>query len=243
VDDGKVIVTPGGSKGAVVALDSKTGKQVWRCKDFTDPAGYSSIIIREIGEIKQYIQLTGKSVAGMDAGNGKLLWKTDRSGRTAVISTPVYDKGTLFVTSAYGVGCNGFKVEYKNSTFSAKQIYKHSGGAGMANHHGGAIRVGDYVYGSNKGQLSCLRLNDGKVMWNEPSAGKGAIVVADNKIILRTEKGPVSLVKLDPNQYEEVSRFDQPERSRARAWAHPVVLDGKLYLRDQDNLFVYDISG
>ena len=79
VDDGKVIVTPGGSKGAVVALDAKTGKQVWRCKDFTDPAGYSSIIIREIGGIKQYIQLTGKSVAGMDAGNGKLLWKTDRS--------------------------------------------------------------------------------------------------------------------------------------------------------------------
>ena len=243
VNDAKVIVTPGGSKGAVVALDAKTGKQIWRCKDFTDPAGYSSIIIREIGGIKQYIQLTGKSVAGIDAGNGKLLWKTDRSGRTAVISTPVYDKGTLFVTSAYGVGCNGFKVEYKNSTFSAKQIYKHSGGAGMANHHGGAIRVGDYVYGSNGGQLSCLRLADGKVMWNERSAGKGAILVVGDKIILRTEKGPVSLVKLDPNRYEEISRFDQPERSRARAWAHPVVLDGKLYLRDQDNLFVYDISG
>ena len=112
----------------------------------------------------------------------------------------------------------------------------------MANHHGGAIRVGEYVYGSNGNMLSCLRLSDGKVMWNERSAGKGAIIVADNKIILRTERGPVSLVKLTPNAYEEVSRFEQPERTRARAWAHPVVLDGKLYLRDQDNLFVYDIS-
>ena len=104
------------------------------------------------------------------------------------------------------------------------------------------LRKGDYVYGSNSGQLSCLRLSDGEVMWNERSAGKGAIIVADNKIILRTERGPVSLVKLSPSGYEEVSRFDQPERTRARAWAHPVVLNGKLYLRDQDNMFVYDIS-
>jgi len=237
-----VVVTPGGDKGAVLALDAKTGKQVWRCEGLTDPAGYSSLIIREIGDIKQYIQLTGKSVAGIDAGNGKLLWRADRPGKTAVISTPIYDKGTLFVTSAYGVGCNGFKVEYKNNQFVANEIYKHVGGAGMANHHGGAIRVGDYVYGSNSGQLSCLRLSDGEVMWNERSAGKGAIIVADNKIILRTERGPVSLVKLSPTGYEEVSRFDQPERTRARAWAHPVVLDGKLYLRDQDNMFVYDIS-
>ena len=242
VDDGKVVVTPGGDKGAVLALDAKTGKQAWRCEGLTDPAGYSSLIIREIGDIKQYIQLTGKSVAGIDAGNGKLLWRADRPGKTAVISTPIYDKGTLFVTSAYGVGCNGFKVEYKNNQFIANEIYKHVGGAGMANHHGGAIRVGDYVYGSNSGQLSCLRLSDGEVMWNERSAGKGAIIVADNKIILRTERGPVSLVKLSPTGYEEVSRFDQPERTRARAWAHPVVLDGKLYLRDQDNMFVYDIS-
>lgn len=243
VDDGKVIVTPGGPKGAVLALDAKTGKQVWRCSDFTDSAGYSSIIIREIGNIKQYIQLTGKSVAGINAINGKLLWKANRSGKTAVISTPIYDKGTLFVTSAYGVGCNGFNVEYKNGKFEAKEIYKHVGSAGMANHHGGAIRVGDYVYGSNGGQLSCLRLADGKVMWNERSAGKGAIIVVGNKIILRTEKGPISLIKLDPERYEEISRFDQPERSRAKAWAHPVVLDGRLYLRDQDNLFVYDIKG
>ena len=242
VDDGKVVVTPGGTKGAVLALDAKTGKQAWRCEGLTDPAGYSSLIIREIGGIKQYIQLTGQSVAGIDAGNGKLLWRANRAGRTAVISTPIYDKGTLFVTSAYSVGCNGFKVEYKDNKFVATEIYKHAGAVGMANHHGGAIRVGEYVYGSNGNMLSCLRLSDGKVMWNDRSAGKGAIIVADNKIILRTERGPVSLVKLTPNAYEEVSRFEQPERSRARAWAHPVVLDGKLYLRDQDNLFVYDIS-
>ena len=243
VDEGKVIVTPGGPKGAVLALDAKTGKQVWRCKEFTDTAGYSSLIVRNFGGLKQYIQLTGDNVAGFDASNGKLLWKAPRKGRTAVVSTPIFDKGSLFVTSAYDIGCHGFKVSYEGGAFKAVQTYKHEKSTGMANHHGGVIRVGEYVYGSNGGRLSCIHLATGKVMWNERSAGKGAIIIVGNKIILRTEKGPVSLVKLDPERYEEISRFEQPERSRAKAWAHPVVLDGKLYLRDQDNLFVYDIKG
>tara|TARA_Y100000588_G_scaffold394670_1_gene516466 strand:+ start:22027 stop:23328 length:1302 start_codon:yes stop_codon:yes gene_type:complete len=241
VDGDKVVVTPGGSKGAMIALNKDNGEVIWRCKDFKDRAGYSSIIIREIGGQRQYIQLTGESVVGVDAGNGKLLWQAARKGRTAVISTPVYDKGHLFVTSAYNVGCNGFKVSYENGEFTAKEIYKHAGSVGMANHHGGAIRVGDHVYGSNGGNLSCIELGTGKVMWNERSAGKGAIIVVGGKIILRTERGPVSLVKLSPDGYEEISRFEQPDRTRARAWSHPIVSDGVLYLKDQDTLFAYDL--
>ena len=241
VDDGKVVVTPGGSKGALLALNTKTGEQVWRCKDFTDRAGYSSLIIREIGGIKQYIQLTGDSVAGIDAGNGKLLWRAPRKGRTAVVSTPVFDKGSLFVTSAYSVGCNGFNVSYEGGSFKAVQTYKHDGSAGMANHHGGVIRVGEYVYGSNGGRLSCIHLASGKVTWNEGSAGKGSILVVGDKIILRTEKGPVSLVELNSKAYKEISRFEQPDRTRHRAWSHPVVSNGILYLKDQDTLFAYDL--
>ena len=184
MDDGKVVVT-GGDKGAVLA-DAKTGKQAWRCEGLTDPAGYSSLIIREIGDIKQYIQLPAKAWRALMPAtancSGALI-----APATAVISTPIYDKGTLFDTSAYGVGCNGFKVEYKNNQFVANEIYKH-----VRRWHGEpprrCHRVGDYVYGSNSGQLSCLRLSDGEVMWNERSAGKGAIIVADNKIILRTER-------------------------------------------------------
>ena len=241
VDDGKVIVTPGGNEGALLALNTKNGEQVWRCKDFTDRAGYSSVIIREIGGVKQYIQLTGDSVAGIEADSGKLLWKAPRKGRTAVVSTPIFDKGSLFVTSAYNVGCNGFKISYEGGSFKAVQTYKHDGSAGMANHHGGVIRVGEYVYGSNGGRLSCIQLATGKVMWNEGSAGKGAILVVDDKIILRTEKGPVSLVELSSKAYKEISRFEQPDRTRHRAWSHPVVSNGILYLKDQDTLFAYDL--
>ena len=239
VDGGKVVVTPGGTKGGVLALDAKTGKQVWRCKDFTDTAGYSSLIVRDFGGVKQYIQVSGKSVVGIDANNGELLWKAPRAGKTAVVSNPIFHEGSLFVTSSYGVGCNGFEVSGSGGNFKAKQTYANKS---IANHHGGCIRVGDYVYASSGSVLVCLDLKTGKEMWKERSAGKGAIVVVGNKIILRAEsKGTISLVELNPNAYKEISRFEQPERTRKKAWAHPVVCDGTLYIRDQGLLLAYDL--
>ncbi len=239
VDEGKVVVTPGGTKGGVLALDAKTGKQVWRCKDFTDSAGYSSLIARDFGGVKQYIQVSGKSVVGVDANSGKLLWQAPRAGKTAVVSNPVFHEGSLFVTSSYGVGCNGFEVSGTGGNFKAKQTYANKS---ISNHHGGCIRVGDYVYGASGSVLVCLDLKTGKEMWKERSAGKGAIVVVGNKIILRAEsKGTISLVELNPNAYKEISRFEQPERTRKKAWAHPVVCDGVLYIRDQGLLLAYDL--
>ena len=104
------MVTPGGKKGAVVALSAKTGKRVWQSKDFTDGAQYSSLIASDFGGRRQYIQLTGASVVGLDAKSGDMLWRASRKGRTATVSTPIFHEGHVFVSSAYGVGCNGFKV-------------------------------------------------------------------------------------------------------------------------------------
>ena len=238
VDGDKVMVTPGGKKGAVVALGTKNGKLAWQSKDFTDGAQYSSLIARDFGGRRQYIQLTGASVVGLDAKTGDTLWQAPRKGRTATITTPVFHEGHLFVSSAYGVGCNGFKVTRNKAGFSAKQIYSNKS---IANHHGGCIRVGDYVYGSSGGTLACLELKTGKEMWRKRSAGKGSIVVVDGKIILRAESGPIALVELNPKAYKEISRFDQPERSRAKAWPHPVVSNGILYIRDQGILLAYDL--
>ena len=239
IDEGKVIVTPGGKKGAVVALNKKTGEPIWQSKDFTDGAQYSSLIAREYGGERQYIQLTGANVVGLAADTGKVLWKAARKGRTATVSTPIFHDGHVFVSSSYGVGCNGFKVSYTDKSFSAKQVYANKT---ISNHHGGCIRVGDYVYGSSSSRLVCVDLKTGKEMWKERSAGKGSIVVVDGKIILRTESGPISLVELSPNAYRQISKFSQPNRSRARAWPHPVVSNGALYIRDQDILLAYNLK-
>src|SRR5262249_48736526 len=144
VDGDTVVVTPGGEKGAIVALNKKNGNLIWQTKDFTDPAHYSSMIIAEIKGVRQYIQLTVASVVGIAATNGKVLWRAPRRGETAVIPTPIYDSGFVYVTSGYGIGCNLFKISAADDKFTAEQVYANHV---MANHHGGVIKVGDYVYG------------------------------------------------------------------------------------------------
>ena len=239
VDGDRVVVTPGGKQGTLLALDRGTGKKLWQTGDWTDPAGYSSVIIATIHGVRQYVQLTGQSVAGIDPESGKVLWKADRAGKTAVICTPVVDDDIVFVTSAYGVGCNGFRVTKNGDSWSTEEIYANKD---LATHHGGVVLLDGHVYGATGGTFRCLDIATGELNFKERSAGKGATILADGRFYLRAENGPVALIEASPDGYTEISRFDQPERSDKSAWAHPVVANGKLYLRDQDLLLCYDIG-
>ena len=112
----------------------------------------------------------------------------------------------------------------------------------LKNHHGGVIRVGDYVYGTSN-MLVCQDFKTGEIKWQERAAPKGAIAVADGHIYLRHEtSGTVILAEATPTAYKEKARFTPPDRSRKMAWPHPVIAGGRLYLRDQDVLLCYDIK-
>jgi len=245
VDGDKVIVTPGGDQGAIVALNRKTGALLWQTKDFTDQAQYSSLIIAEIGGVRQYIQLTMANVVGVSA-DGKVLWRAPRKGNTAVIPTPIYDSGFVYVTSGYEVGCNLFKVSSADNKFTADQVYANHV---MVNHHGGVIKVGDYVYGySDDKGWTCQDFKTGDAKWQEKEKfGKGSIAYADGHFYLREDKdggqGTVVLIEASPEGFKEHGRFDQPDRSSKNSWSHPVIANGRLYLRDQDVLLCYDLKG
>jgi outer membrane protein assembly factor BamB len=244
IDGDLVVFVPGGSKGAVAALNKDTGATVWTCKEYTDKAEYASLVPVEIGGVRQYLAYTQESVAGVGAKDGKLLWRAERKGKTAVIPTPVHKDGIVFVSSGYGVGHNAFKVESAGGSFKAAEIYK---GEDLQNHHGGIILVGDHVYGiSDKGGLTCIEIKTGKVVWQERKVAKGAIAYADGLLVCRAEdkgKGTVVLCEANPAAYKELGRFDQPDLSGMPTWAHPVVIGGRLYLRDMDTLLVYDVKG
>ena len=239
VDGDRVVCTPGGRDGTLLALDRKTGAKLWQTRDWTDAAGYSSIIIATIHGARQYVQLTGKSVAGVEPETGRVLWKAPRQGKTAVIPTPVVDGDIVFVTSGYGIGCNGFQITRKGSAWSAEELYANKE---IANHHGGVILVDGHAYGTTGSTFRCVELESGDGVFNERSAGKGSILYAGGRFILRTENGAVSLIEASPEGMAEVSKFKQPDRSEHKAWPHPVIANGKLYLRDQDILLCYDVS-
>ena len=244
VDGDRLVVTPGGRQGTLVALDKRTGQKLWQSKEWTDEAQYSSVIVAEHGGVRQYIQLTMKTVAGVAADSGKLLWKGAFPGRTAVIPTPIFHDGHVYVAAGYGVGCALFKINAQGGKFTAQQVYQNKV---MKNHHGGVILHEGKVYGhSDSSGWTCQDLLSGKEAWQDKEKlGKGAIAYADGMFYLREEdagKGTIALIEASPEGYKEHGRFDQPDRSGKNTWPHPVVAGGKLYIRDQDTLLCYDVK-
>lgn len=240
IDDGKVICSPGGSDATVVALDAKSGKVIWKSRVPEQPAAsYASPVVMTIGKIKQYVIFTSKGICGVRADDGEPLWGQNASSNgTANCATPLVIDNYVFSSSDYGTGAELVQLIPSGKSVQAKQVYFTKD---MKNHHGGMVLLDGHVFGSNGDMLSCVELKSGKPTWRERSM-KGSVVYADKKIVFRNENGPVVLLAADTQKYTELGRFDQPDRSNRPAWAHPVVADGKLYLRDMDKLLVYNLK-
>lgn len=252
IDGDKVVVTPGGEDATIVALDKLTGKTLWKSQVPGSPkAAYSSAIAIEFDGQRQYVQFTQKAVLGVAASDGKFLWRSNRpaNGNGINCSTPIYNDGEVFAASAYGAGGGLVKLgRGANGSVNAEEVYLSKK---MQNHHGGMILLDGYLYGANGGNeggaLACLEFQTGKVLWDERDdpehrGPKGSVAYADGRIYYRTEKGAMLLIEPSPKEYIERGRFDQPDRSKLPAWAHPVVANGKLYLRDQNLLLCYAIG-
>lgn len=245
VDGNLVVVTPGGAQGTMAAFDKSSGKKVWQTTEWTDPAQYASIVAVDHNNARQLIQLTMQSVAGVNAADGTVLWKVAFPGKTAVIPTPIFHNGQVFVSAGYGVGCKFFKVGPENVV---EELYESTD---MVNHHGGVILVDGHLYGySDRAGWTCLDFKTGAVKWTEKKAlGKGAIHSADGMLYLLEEKtGTVVLIEANPKGWEEHGRFTLQPQSTQRnpkgmIWVHPVVSNGKLYLRDQELLYCFDVTG
>jgi outer membrane protein assembly factor BamB len=212
-------------------------------------AAYASVIAIDFEGQRQYVQLTAKALVGIAASDGKFLWQYKApANRNAInCSTPLYHDGMVFAASAYGAGGGLIKLTKDESgTIVPKEVYFTKR---MQNHHGGMIVVDKTLYGANGGNeggaLICLDFETGDILWNERGkheADKGAVAFADDRLYYRVEDGTMLLIEPNREKYVERGRFEQPDRSKSPAWAHPVIANGKLYVRDQDLLLCYDIQ-
>ena len=239
VDGANVIVTPGGPGAGMVKLDKMTGKTVWTSKELSDSAGYSSIIAADVQGVRTYLTFTADAGVGVRASDGKLMFRyANAANRTANITTPVFSNNKVFFTSAYGTGGGLLDLAVQNGSVSAKEVYFTRD---MKNHHGGVVLVNGYLYGFNDSILNCLEFATGKVMWRDRSVGKGSVTFADGHLYIQGENNVVGLAEATSTGYEEKGRFTIPDKGLP-SWAHPVVSDGRLYVRNQDTLIVYDIK-
>lgn len=241
VDDGRVVCSPGGSRGTVVALNAETGTADWVSRVPESPqAGYASPVVAQVGRVKQYVVFTSKGLVGIRATDGRPMWGQNKSSNdTANCATPLVVGNRIFSSSDYGTGAELVELRSQGANTTARLAYHTKD---MKNHHGGMVHLDGFVYGSNGDILACVNLRTGKPTWRERSM-KGAVVYADGKIVFRHEGGDVVLLAADSVNYKELGRFKQPERSWKPTWSHPVIANGRLYLRDMDKLLVYQIGG
>ncbi len=252
VDGPRLIATPGGRNALLVALDKKTGETIWRCRvpDGGVHAEYCSPVVAEVGGIRQYLTLiAGKGLVGVAADDGRLLWSYDRiQNGTANIPMPVIRGDLVFCSTAYGAGSALLRLVPEGGGIKVKEVYFLEADV-FQNHHGGFVRVGDYIYGGHghgAGKPTCIDFGTGRIVWKErqPGGGSAAVVCADGHLYFRYEDNTVALIEATPEAYRLKGKFRVPDRPGmgGPGWAHPVVLDGKLYLRHNDRLFCYDVQ-
>ncbi len=260
VDGDNLICTPGGPKGMVVALNLKTGKDVWTCKlpnydeefgvngkTLMDGAGYSSAVVSEACGVRQYVQLVGRGLLGIRASDGELLWRyTKVANGTANIPTPVIDGDYVFTSTAYNTGAALLKLVANGDGVDVEEVYWLDSKT-FQNKLGGMTLVDGHIYcghGNGSGLPICLEMKTGKVKWGpERAKGKGesSVIVADGHIIWRRQDGTVILTKVNSEKMEVVSSF-KPEFQEDNSWAQPVISNGVMYLREQDKLMAFKLK-
>ena len=230
----KVLVNAGGRNASIVALNKDNGNVMWKSQ--SDEAGYSSAIPLQINGGTQVVFFTAARALGLDVNDGRLLWEYARpSNNVANVATPIARGNRIFISSDYGTG--GGVVEIKEDN-KAQEIYFTKD---MRNHHSSSVLVGDYLYGFSSAILTAMRFDSGEIAWRDRSVGKGSLVFADGHLYCLSENGVVGLVEATPAGYKEKGRFRIAQDSLP-TWTHPVVAGGRLYLRDQDTIYAYDVK-
>lgn len=240
IDGNKVICTPGGKEGALIALDKSTGKTLWTSTDFGDQSAYCSPMLIERGGNRLVVTITARYLAALEVNTGRLFWKqpfdtTAEDPNHSVM--PVYQDGQIYLTSGHGQGGQMFALspDGRESTPGWTDTV-------LNTLSGGLVLVDGYVYGSNsKGHWVCLELKTGQVMYEASAVGPGSVIYADGMLYCYGDKGMLALLRATPKALEIISRF-KVTQGEGPHWAHPAISGGRLYIRHGDLLMAYDVT-
>jgi outer membrane protein assembly factor BamB len=245
IDGDTLVCSPGGTKATMAALNKKTGDVIWKAEiPGGDKAAYSSPMIAETGKVKQYVTFLGKGIVSVDAKTGKFLWSYDKTTDPAanIPTVLVHDNCIFSSTSRNSTAL--VKLEATDDGVKAAEVYNNKE---KLNSIGGEVLVGESVYGTNQVELVCMDFKTGKIRWHERCVGAASVCYADGCLYVRShDTGTVALVEATPEAFKEKGRFEQPDHvndPKSKAWAHPIVANGCLYLRDQNVLLCYDVKG
>ena len=245
VDGDKLICTPGGPQASIVALDKRTGKELWR--SLVPDGGrsaYAALVVSEACGVKQYVAFLEKGLVGLRASDGQLLWSYNKIVDPRANShTPIAIGDEILTGNGWGTGVALLRLSRPNDKFELQEQYFIK--CDQDAFHDASIRLGDrfYVMGSS-GILSCLNWQTGEKLWGPTrleGRGKASSIFAEDRLYLRQADGRIALVEPSPTGYIERSHFSLPDHAASAGATFPVIAGGRLYLRDENNLFCYNI--
>jgi outer membrane protein assembly factor BamB len=233
----RILINAGGASASIVAVNRKDGSLIW--KSGSDEAGYSSGILVPFQGIPQAVFFSASHGVAVDARDGRQLWTYGKaSNSTANVATPIARGNKVFFSSDYGTGAGLVALSGAGNKITASEVYFTRE---MRNHHASSVLVGEHLYGFSSAILTAMKFETGEVAWRDRSVGKGSVVFADERLYLFSENGVVGLAEANPGGYKEHGRFEIRTGSLP-TWSHPVVANGKLYLRDQDTIYAYSVA-
>jgi len=248
IDGDNLICTPGSEKrGTFAALDKKTGRVLWQSGEVKERAEYASPILIEHDGVRQVVNMTRGGLVAVSPENGALLWQHNRNadnksineGNTAHCNPPVFADGYVFESTSYQTRGGGAVLLKKTPAgIAAEPVWQTNK---LNPEHGGYVVVEGHIYTSQGPGWSCLELKTGTERWSERGPGRGAIIHADGLLYCLGENGKMALIEATPSAFKMVSQFDLP-KGPGKSWTHPVISNGKLYLRWDGSLHVYDIQ-
>jgi outer membrane protein assembly factor BamB len=197
----------------------------------------------EVGGVRVCVQTTAGHGLGVRASDGKILWTVDTIKATAVIPTPIVRGDLVLLAAGYNLGGTLLRQVAKGNDIKIETVYPLT--KTIANKHGGIVLYGDYLYGDteDRGMPFCVDFKTGKEMWRKRGAGGSmSVVAADGHLYLHFASGTVALALASPKDYEVVSSFKIPHTGARPGWAHPIIVDGKLFIRGEGYLRCYDIT-
>jgi outer membrane protein assembly factor BamB len=242
VEGDLVVVITGGKRGTVAAFERNTGELRWASGD--NPAGYSSPVAATVGNRRVIFALTGDALlaVGLDGTiHDRHAWRTDNLGN---IATPLVVDDVVFISSAYGQGCALLRADPERSGVGLVKVYERRGPRAFQTHHSSSVYKDRHLFGSDgmgSARLKCVTLEDGREKWDAgQEVGKGTLILADKHLIIQTERGDLCLVEANPDEFNLVAKLPRVLTGNNN-WATPTLVDGRLYLRDDEKVVCYDV--
>jgi outer membrane protein assembly factor BamB len=238
----RLFCTPGGKENNIVALDRFTGKTIWTSPGNGQPSAYCSPVLVKHNKTSLIVTMTAESIVGVDAVSGQFYWQVPQfQGNKIHANTPVYSNGIIFCSSDYDkTNCGIVALKLSDDAKSVTIEWRNEG---FKNLMGGIIVKDGYIYGSmyRKGLWCCLRASDGKILYSSDKLGDGNIIMTDDLFYCYSEIGEMALVKASPSAFDVISKFQVP-LGTDQHWSHPVIYQGKLYLRHGNALMTYSLK-